>query len=89
MITKKDISLEIKKANKTHSLDLSVNYIEGKPRIYRKSKPKVYLSPIGLSMNNTFYWLDAWLEGYSTCRNEDKIWPGQTPNQVPAIEIKK
>ena len=88
MITKKDISLAIKKANETYSLDLSVNYIEDKPRIFRKSTPKVYLSPI-LSLNNTFYWLDAWVEGYSTCQNEDKIWPGQAPSQVPAIEINK
>ena len=71
-ITKKEILAAVKKANRLYSLDLEVRYNKDKPEIFRKAEPRKSINPAGLSTPKLFYWLDAWLKGYSARFEEEQ-----------------
>ena len=89
-ITKKEILNLIQKANKDHALDLGLRYEDTKPQIFRKSAPQNILNPAGLSTIKLFYWLNAWLAGYSARADEEgkntSHWVKKFDVPIPCLE---
>ena len=85
-ISKKELAITIKKANKAYFLDLAVSYQGDKPRIYRKSNPQYPISPPNLTLQKTFYWLDAWLDGYAAARTTNSKPHWMAEKEIPALE---
>jgi len=86
-ITRKELALTIKKANEAYGLDLAVTYNKGNPQIFRKKNPGTFISPPKLGMVRTFYWLDAWLDGYSATQSDERRRPRWMGEEIiPALE---
>jgi len=89
-ITKKEILGLIHKANNDCGLDLALRYEDTKPQIFRKSAPQNVLNPAGLSTIKLFYWLNAWLAGYSVRLDEEgkntSHWVKRFDLPIPCLE---
>ena len=89
-ITKKEILVIIKRANKDYGLDLDLRYEDTKPQIFRKHASQKILNPAGLSTIKLFYWLNAWVDGYSVRVSEEgkntSHWVKRFDLPIPCLE---